>query len=184
MKVPGTPMKKRKRKLTEEQRRAAVRRALERSAKDILYMGKILPNKDNPRAVAKYLAQELFDFPPGGARKVCSLIEWRWNVWRAERAGYDFRRFATEPLWMPKSEQRFIGQMLIALGEYLLKGEPMFDDVDVDAANIKRLQPRITVPEIVSKLENLHPSFTKDALEKRVRRLLKHIPREYLEPPL
>jgi hypothetical protein len=172
----------RKRKLTEEERKEAIRRVLERSAKDILYMGKILPNKDDPRVVAKYLAQELFDSPSGGARKLRSLIEWRSNVWRAERAGYDFRRFATEPLWMPKREQRFLGQMLIALGEYLLKGQPMFDAVDIDVANIKRLQPHIRFSEIVSKLEELHPKFTRAMLERRVSRLLKHIPREYLEP--
>jgi hypothetical protein len=143
-------------KLTEKQLKEARRRALERTAKDVLYMGKIRPNADNPRTVAKYLVQELFDCPPRGARAVGRLIELRWN------------------------EQRFIGRMLTALGEYLLKGQPMFDSVDVDAANIKRLQPSITVSEIVSKLEKLHPSFTRDALEKRVRRLLDPIPREYI----
>jgi len=175
-------MKKRKRKLTEEERREAVRRALERSAKDILYMGKVLPNKDNPRVVAKYLAQELFDSPSGGARKLRALIEWRCNVWRAERAGYDLGRLATEPRWMPKREQRFLGEMLIALGEYLKKGQPMFDVVDIDAASIKRLQPHIRFSEIVSKLEELHPKFTRAMLERRVSRLLKPIPKEYLEP--
>jgi hypothetical protein len=124
---------------------AGVRRALTRNAKDVLYMGKILPKRDSPRHVARYLAQELFDSPQQGARSLGRIVELRWNVWRAERAGYDFRRLTTEPLWMPKSEQRFIGQMLIALGEYLSSGQPMFKNVDVDAANIKKLQPRITV---------------------------------------
>ena len=59
----------------------------------------------------------------------------------------------------------------------------MFDAVDVDAADIKKRQPHIKVSEIVSKLEKLHPNFTKDALEKRVRRLLKNIPEEYWQPP-
>jgi len=162
-------MKKRKRKLTEEERQAAVRRVLTRSAKDVLYMWKILPNRDNPRYVAKYLAQEILDFPPDGARKLRSFIEWRWSL-----CGHT----------LPENDRRFLGQILIALGEYLLKGRPMFDDVDIDAANIKRLQPHITNSEIVSKLKKLHPNFTKDALEKRVGRgLLKNIPKEYLEPP-
>jgi hypothetical protein len=79
----------------------------------------------------------------------------------------------------------FFSQMLIKLSEYLSNGQSMFKDVDVDAANIKKLQPHITVSEIVGKLEKLHPTFTRDALEKRVGRgLLNNIPREYLEPPI
>ena len=167
-------MKKRKRKLTEEQRRAALlramreierrklnrkRRLVQRSATGPLYIAKIHPKSDKPRTVAKGLAQEIFDFPSSGAREVGWVIERRWK------------------------DKRFLGKMLIALGEYLLEGQPMFDDVDVDAANIKRLQPRITVSEIVSKLEKRHPNFTRDALEKRLRRLLKNIPEEYWQSP-
>jgi hypothetical protein len=154
-------MKKRKRKLTEKERKDATRRVLQRSAKDILYMGKIVPDADNPRAVARYLAQELFECPPRGAWSLGRIVERRWN------------------------EKQFVAKMLIALGEYLKEGEPMFDDVDVDAANIKRLKPHIRFSKIVDKLEERHPNFTRDALERRVSRLLEHIPREYLElPPL
>ena len=73
--------------------------------------------------------------------------------------------------------------MLIALGEYLLKGPPMFDGVDLEIADIKKRQPHSTVPEIISELEKRHPNQTRDALEKRVRRLLKNVPKEYWEPP-
>jgi hypothetical protein len=137
---------------------AGVRRALTRNAKDVLYMGKI--NADNPLHVARYLAQELFDCLPYGAGLLGSIVRWRWKA------------------------QRFISQMLIKLSEYLSNGQPMFNYVDVDAANIKKLQPQITVSEIVSKLEKLHPAFTRDALKKRVGRLLKNFPTEYWKPPI
>jgi len=68
-------VKKRKRKLSEAQRLALVRRVLQRSAKDILYMGKIARNKDDPRAVAKYLSAELFVCPALGARSLGRIIE-------------------------------------------------------------------------------------------------------------
>jgi hypothetical protein len=170
-------MKKRKRKLTEEQRRAAIRREAERieagklnrkrllvqrSATGLLYIRKIHPHSDNPRIVAMGLAQELFDYPSRGAQSL---------GWIMERRGKD---------------KRFLGQMLIELGKYLTKGQPMFDKVDIDIADIIRRQPCIRFSEIVSKLEELYPSnYTRASLEKRVTRLgLKHIPREYLEPPL
>jgi len=173
-----------KRKLTEEELREARRRALQRSAKDILYMGKILPNKDNPRDVAKYLAQELLDSPSGGARKLCSLIVWRCNVRRAERAGYDFRRFTTEPLGMPKREQRFLGQMLIALGEYLLSGKQMFDDLDFAIADIIAQCPDAFGSEVIRQLTPRYPILAADnksgdkfrtKVEQRVTRLRKII---------
>lgn len=72
-------------KLTEKQRQEA-RMWLERersrlisTAKDVLYTGKIAPNRDDPRAVARFLAMELFDFVPREAKSVGRLIENRWN---------------------------------------------------------------------------------------------------------
>jgi hypothetical protein len=160
-----------KRKLTEEERKAVVRRGLEQISKDILYMGKIAPNRGDPRAVAKYLAHELFECFPIGTDTLARLIKSRTKVYGVT---------------IPEKERRFLGKMLIALGEYVLKGQPVFDSVDVDAAKIKKVQPHLTVTEIVSKLEELHPNnFTREALEKRVRRLLKFIPPGYLDfPPL
>jgi hypothetical protein len=58
------------------------RRALTRYAKDVLYMGKIVPNADSPRHVARYFAQELFDCPPRGARSLGWIVERRWNEQR------------------------------------------------------------------------------------------------------
>jgi hypothetical protein len=183
-------MKKRGRKLTEEERiegRAAIRREAERierrklnakrllvqrSAKGALYIGKIHPTWDKPRTartartVAKGLAQELFDFPSSGAREVAFVIE---------RYGGD---------------QRFLGQMLIALGEYLLDGRQMFDDLDVEIADIARHMGRCpTIPELIRELQKRRPNLSvddkfRDKIKKRVRRWLKPIPREYLEPPL
>jgi len=162
-------MKKRKRKLTEEQRKAAVRRALQRSAKDVLYMGKIVPNADNPRAVARYLIAELFACPSRGTRAVGRLIERRWN------------------------EQRFIGEMLIALGEYLLDGRQAFDDLDVEIADIIARHtggsPRPTIPELICELQKRRPNLSVDdkfvdKIKKRVRRWVKPIPRQYLFPDL
>jgi hypothetical protein len=72
-------VKKRKRKLSEAQRLALVRRVLQRSAKDILYMGKIARNKDDPRAVAKYLSAELFACPARGGALVRPDNRVRWN---------------------------------------------------------------------------------------------------------
>jgi len=177
-------MSKRKRKLTEEERRAAIRREMERiqrrklnkkrllvqrSAKGALYIGKIHPAWDKPRTartVAKGLAQIIFDRPSSGAREVAFVIE---------RYGGD---------------QRFLGQMLIALGEYLLDGRQMFDDLDVEIADIARHMGRCpTIPELIRELQKRRPNLSvddkfRDKIKKRVRRWLKPIPREYLEPPL
>jgi hypothetical protein len=174
-------MKKRKRKLTEEERRAAIVRARERierrkltakrllvqrSAKGVLYIGKIHPNWDNPCTVAKGLAQEIFDFPSSGAREL---------AWVIERRGKD---------------KRFLGQMLIALGKYLLDGRQVFDDLDVEIADIARQHGRCpTIPELIRELQKRRPNLSVDdkfvdKIKKRVRRWLKPIPREYLEPPL
>lgn len=167
-------MIKRKRKLTEEKRRAilvAAAREMERrklnrkrllvqkrGATGVLYIQKIHPHCDNPRIVAMGLAQIIFDCPSSGAREV---------AWVMERKGND---------------QRFIRQMLIALGKYLENGQPIFDDLELEIADIKRRQSDIRYSEIVRKLEKRHPNLTTAALEKRLTRL-GHIPREYLEPP-
>ena len=174
-------MKKRKRKLTEEQRRAAIRREMEkiqrrklnkkrllvqRSKTGVLYIGKIHPHWDNPRIVAMGLAQEIFDFPASGARAVGWVIERRWK------------------------DQCFLGEMLIALGKYLLDGRQMFDDLDVEVADIARHMGRCpTIPELIRELQKRRPNLSvddkfRDKIKKRVRRWLKPIPREYLEPPL
>jgi hypothetical protein len=180
-------MKKRKRKLTEEERRAALvaacremeRRKLNRkrllvqqSATGALYIGKIHPAWDKPRTartartVAKGLAQIIFDRPSSGAREVAFVIE---------RYGGD---------------QRFLGWMLIALGEYLLDGRQMFDDLDVEIADIARhTGGHPTIPELIRELKKRRPNLSVDdkfvdKIKKRVRRWLKPIPREYLEPPL
>jgi hypothetical protein len=159
-----------KRKLTEEQLKEARRRVLQRSAKDILYMGKIVPNRDNPRAVAKYLSAELFASPRRlgrGVRSLGRIIELRWN------------------------EPRFVARMLIALGEYLLEGKPPFDDLDFDIADIIAQRTgqsrRPTIPELIRELQKRRPtqSFDLDMIKKRVHRgLLKNIPRQYLFPDL
>src|SRR5215472_12801731 len=99
-----------------QRRKLTARRLLvQRSATGVLHIGKIHPNWDDPRAVAKGLAQEIFEFPLSGAREVAFVIE--------RRAGKD---------------KRFLGQMLIALGKYLLDGSQVFDDLDVEIADIAR----------------------------------------------
>jgi hypothetical protein len=141
-------------KLTEQGRKAEPRP----SVKDVLYVAKIMPNwNTKPAAIAKYLAQELSDSPSLGARKVAHCIELGQRV----------------------NEQRFVGRMLIALGEYLVKGKPIFDAVDVEVAKIKIQQPNIRYSEVVSKLKKLHPDSTRFALERRVSRLLESIPKEW-----
>lgn len=74
-------MKKRKRKLSQAQRLALGRRVLQRNAKDILYLGKIARNKDDSRAVAKYLSAELFACPARGARSLGRIIECDGTSW-------------------------------------------------------------------------------------------------------
>ena len=176
-------MKKRKRKLTEEQRQALVRSVLKRSAKDILYMGKIVPNADDPRALARYLAQELFDFPHGRrsvGRSIGGLIESRL-----------MQCFLTGGNRL--NEQRFLGRMLIALGEYILNGKQAFDDLDVEIADIIAQHTggsrRPTIPELICELQKRRPNLSVDdafvdKIKKRVRRLLKNIPQQSLFPDL
>jgi hypothetical protein len=72
-------VKKRKRKLSQAQRVALGRRVLQRNAKDILYLGKIARNKDDSRAVAKYLSAELFACPARGGALVRPDNRVRWN---------------------------------------------------------------------------------------------------------
>jgi hypothetical protein len=164
-----------KRKLTEEERRAAIHRAVERSAKrkltakrllvqrspsGLLLIAKVHPNWNNPRAVAKGLAQEIFEFPSSGARELGWVIERRWG------------------------DRRFLSRMLIALGEYLLEGPSVFDKVEHDIAGIVAQHPHYTIKEITAELSKRYPRREWDTLEKRVRRLLKNVPKEYLEPPI
>lgn len=91
--------------------------------------------------------------------------------------------------------KRFLGAVLIALGEYLLKGKQPFDDLDFDIADIIPRSmdegPLPTIPELIRELQKRRPNLSVDddkkakfeaKIKKRVRRLLKPIPPEYLEP--
>jgi hypothetical protein len=133
-------MKKPKR--TEEERKAE----RHERAKKTLYMTRLIPNADHPRAIAKYLFHEFSESRSRGTWLIRNAI-----------GRYE--------------DQRFIGEMLKALGGYLLKGQPIYDEVEFDIADmLNRLPITTPVPNVASKLKKLHPRYTIGALERRVRR--------------
>jgi hypothetical protein len=140
--------------LSEEQRLALAPLLLRR----FLYAAKVVPNPDNPSAVAKYLAEELRIFPLYGARSLARIVERRWN------------------------DKHFVPRMLKALGKCLKDGQPVFDKVDYAILNIvvqhldfvEHLD--YTIKEITAELSEQYPNTKWDTLEKRVRRLLKNVP--------
>jgi hypothetical protein len=79
--------------------------------------------------------------------------------------------------------------MLIALGKYLLDGRQVFDDLDVEIADIARhTGGHPSIPELIRELQKRRPNLSVDnkfvdKIKKRVRRWLKPTPWEYLEPP-
>jgi hypothetical protein len=139
--------------LSEQQRQAEVRRVLAPSARTILYYGKLVPNRDSPRAVARYLAEELRASPWYGARSLMRIVELRWNV------------------------KGFVPKMLKALDKCLKDGQPMFDKMDYDIVSIVEQHPLYTIKEITAALAKQYPKRKFDTLEKRVRRLVKNVPR-------
>jgi hypothetical protein len=154
--------RKQKRKLTEEERRKAVRSVLKRSATDLFYIWKIAPRRDKPPAVAKYLALELFACPPRGARLLSRVVERRWN------------------------EKRFVALMLKALGKHLLHGPPNpLDDLDIEILKLQiKFNGRISIARMFGWLSesltgpNPDKKF-RELFKKRVRRLRRLIPPEY-----
>lgn len=145
--------------LTEEQRKAE--RHLR--AKRILYMAKIRKCGDDPRAIAEILYHEFCESRLHGTWRIHNEIE-------------------------RHKDPRFIGRMLMALGEYLLEGQPRFDNRDFDVADMMNLPVHLPDPELVSELKKRHPKCTPQSLKMRVRRLreawLKGIPMSDLKPPL
>ena len=103
-------------KLKEYQARPVLARG-----RDILYYGKLLQMWDSPKAVAKYLAEELRVSPFGaGAEELKKMVQNRWNV----------------PGFVPK--------MLKLLGEYLEDQQPVFDKVDYAIVDIVDQHPHFT----------------------------------------
>jgi hypothetical protein len=149
MKTP----RKAKRRFTARALSEQQRRELAPSARAILYFGKFVPNRDKPGAVARYLAEELRAFPPYGARSLARIVELRWNV------------------------KGFVPKMLKALGKYLKDGQPMFDKMDYAILDIVVQHPLYAIKEITAALSEQYPKRKFDTLEKRVRRLLKNVPR-------
>ena len=165
-------MKKRKpTKLTEEQLRFLRGIIVPLLAKDILYMGKLAPTRNNPHTIAKYLAHELFECFPTGVDTLARKIKSRTKAYGAT---------------IPAKERRFLGQMLIALGGYLLNGKEVFDDLDFDIAAIivQHKAGKPTISELICELRKRRPNLVVDdkfvdKIKKRVRRWVKPIPPHY-----
>ena len=130
-------MKKLK-KLTEEERKADRRER----AKNVTRLTLIISKGGKPREIAKLIAQDFFESRSHGA----------WEIFNAVGRYKD---------------QRFLGKMLRALGEYIEKGQSRFDKVEWDISGMMLLPLDTPVYEIVSELKTLHPGFTFGALEKR-----------------
>jgi hypothetical protein len=166
-------MKKRKREFTKEELHHLRNIILPYLLKDILYMGKIAPNRDDPRAIAKYLAHELFVCFPTGVDILATKIKSRTKAYGAT---------------IPIKERRFLGRMLIALGEYLLNSKEMFDDLDFDIAAIivQHKSGKPTISELLCELRKRRPNLVVDdrfvdKIKKRVRHWVKLIPPHYLD---
>jgi hypothetical protein len=124
--------------------------------KAILYSGKLSQTWDNPRTVAKYLAEELRAFLPYGAALLMKEVEWHWNV------------------------KGFVPEMLKALAEYLKDEQPVFRKVDYKIVDIVEQHPNCTVKDITSELyPQLHEQYSDqkwNALTRHVQRFLKNVP--------
>ena len=163
--------KKRNREFTEEELRRLRDIIVPQLSKDILYMGKIAPRRDNPLAVAEYLAQEFLESFPTGADILATKIKTRTKAYGVT---------------IPAKERRFLGLMLIALGQYLLEGKQVFDELDFDIAAIivQHKAGKPTISELICELRKRRPKLFVDdkfvdKIKKRVRRWVKPIPPHY-----
>jgi hypothetical protein len=137
-------------KLTAEQRR--------QRAKMTLFVTRL--NAKDPRDYAKFLYQEFSE----------SRVNGRWLIRNAIG-----RYLNDDPSSQTRhNNQRFFGKMIIALGEFILKGQPPpgLKKVNFDVAAMMHLPLHVTVSEIVIKLQKLHPDMTPLALERQVYRSL------------
>ena len=121
-------------------------------AKTILYSGKLDKIWGTPLGAAKWIAEEIRTNPSVGWRLLRQEVELRRNV-----KGY-----------LPKMMQK--------LGEYLEQQQPVFDQVDYDIVDIVQKNPDYTIKQITTAVWDPKEKWTEekwDALEKRVRRLLR-----------
>jgi len=155
--------RKRKRRyvVSEEERRAEEHRAmvipfLPALARTILYRAKV-GNRDDPFAVAKYLAEEFRANPRLGVDRLADTLEVRWK--QQDEADCF----------------KFVGKMLKVLGEYLETEQPVFSKLDHGTIEIVMQHPCYTIKEITEALSKRHPRQKWDTLEKSVRRLLENV---------
>src|SRR5262249_53882779 len=121
--------RKRKRRYvaSEEERRAEEHRAmvipfLPALARTILYRAKV-GNRDDPFAVAKYLAEEFRANPRLGVDRLADTLEVRWKQ-QGEADCF-----------------KFVGKMLKVLGEYLETEQPVFSKLDHGTIEIVMQHP-------------------------------------------
>jgi hypothetical protein len=119
-----------------------------RSAKTILYSGKLDKTWGKPLGKAKWLAEELRANPSVGVRLLEQEVVLHWKT-----PGY-------------------LAKMFNLLDEYLADSQPVFDKVDYKIANIAAQHPDYTIKQITSDLAKQYPKREWDTLEKCVRRLL------------
>jgi hypothetical protein len=143
----------------QERKRNAEKRKAERRAraKRTLYLSIISAGANKPSAMAKILAQKFLESPSNAGWEILSAI----------------RRH--------KDDKRFIAKMMAAFGKYVVKGKPIFDELEVDIADMLNRLP-ITTPdaEIARRLKKRHPKIKTGTLEQRVYRLRKILLQEDL----
>jgi hypothetical protein len=121
--------------------------------KFILYLGKLVPNRHAPLAVARCLAEEFRASPQSGIRLLGWVIEKRWN------------------------EKDFVHRMLKSLSKCLEDGQPVFHKMDYAIVDILMQHPRYTNKEITAALCQQYPRQKGETPEKHWDRLEQHVKR-------
>jgi hypothetical protein len=157
-------------KLSEQQLQAERRRVLQRSlfpplprrpvrsAKTILYCGKLDQIWGSPLGAAKWIAEEIRTDPWGGWRLLAQQEKLHWK------------------------EKGYVLKMWRTLIKYLADQKPLFREMDYQIADIVQQHPDYTIQEITSALYEQDPKRKWDqrkwdTLERYVRRFLKNVPR-------
>jgi hypothetical protein len=157
-------------KLSEQQLQAERRRVLQRSlfpplprrpvrsAKTILYCGKLDQIWGSPLGAAKWIAEEIRTDPWVGWRLLAQQEKLHWK------------------------EKGYVLKMWRTLIKYLADQKPLFREMDYQIADIVQQHPDYTIQEITSALYEQDPKRKWDqrkwdTLERYVRRFLKNVPR-------
>jgi G:T/U-mismatch repair DNA glycosylase len=126
-------------------------------AKRTLYLSIIIAGTNKPSAMAKILAQKYFESPSNAGWEILSAIA------------------------RHKDDLPFVAKMLAKFGEYIEKGKPIFDELEVDAADmLARLPITTPVAEIARKLKKRHPKIKTGTLKQTVYRLRRILRQEDL----